>query len=148
MIKWMKNVKKETRTNEEEPRSYEWKVYITFDQINGELIESSAPINWNEFLNRPIAPSEQEEDLFKELQSDNFYLVGQRLVKYKYAIPYLKVIVCEMARLTKKEEKMRNAYGVTTAKGNLDEAEKGEEEGLHIIKKDIRNLQEGEKINV
>lgn len=53
-----------------------------------------------------------------------------------------------MARLTKPPEKFHNAYGTTTAKGNLDEAEKGEEKGLHIIKKDIRELKEGEKINV
>ena len=144
----MKNVKKERTTNEENSWKPNWKVYITFDQINDELVESSAPINWEEFLNRHIAPSEQEEDLFKELQADNFYLVGQRLVKYKYAIPYLKVIVCELAKLTKTPEKFHNAYGISTAKGNLDEAEKSEEQGLHIIKKEIRELKEGEKINV
>lgn len=139
----MKNVKKEARPVKETS----WKVYITFDEINGELIESSAPINWEEFLNRPIEPEEQEDDLFKQLIGDNYYVVGQRLVKYKYAIPYLKVIVCEMARLTKIPEKMRNAYGVSTARGNLDE--NGEKpEGMHIIKKEIRELGKGEKINV
>ena len=108
-------------------------------------------MDWTEFLNKDVS-NENEEDLFQMLTVGNFYIVGKRLVKYLYAIPNVKVIVCELARLS--PEKFLSRYGMnmqhkTNLDDNTDKTKK--DEVRHIpgeVIKDIRNLQEGEKINV
>ena len=57
-------------------------------------------MNWEEFLNRKIGKNEDENVLVKYLIPDENYIIGKRLVRYIREIPNIKVIVCELARLT------------------------------------------------
>ena len=92
------------KKNEETPKhdevKWQYKLYITSDDTNGQLVESLAPLNWAEFLNRKIYSSENEENLVKYLVPNQYYIIGKRLVKFLHELPHIKVVVCELAKLT------------------------------------------------
>lgn len=93
---WKKD--KEIRTNDNP--NWKYKVYITDDETNKQLVESLATIDWETFLNRKILPNESEEQLALSLIKDENYIIGKRLVRFIRLIPNIRVIVCEFARLT------------------------------------------------
>ena len=68
------------------------------------MVEGLTPINWAEFLNRPIDDGSQEVDLVRLLTPGNLYMVGERLVRYQYEISETKIVVCDLARLSPKPE--------------------------------------------
>ena len=107
-------------------------------------------MNWSEFLNQDV-DNEKEEDLLPMLVTGNFYIVGKRLVKFDHLIPNVKVVVCELARLTPETFLQRCGMNLNH-KTSLDEnadATKHKRSGIPgEIVKDIRKIQEGERINV
>ena len=92
--------KKNEKISQDEPTNWQYKLYITNDSVNNQLVESLAPMNWEEFLNRKINKNEDENVLVKFLIPNENYIIGKRLVRYIREIPNIKVIVCELARLT------------------------------------------------
>lgn len=118
MINWLKTLRKKkieagkteeqagsARGNEEQQQpNWRYKLYVRFDEINGNLVEGLTPINWAEFLNRPIDDGSQEVDLVRLLTPGNLYMVGERLVRYQYEISETKIVVCDLARLSPKPE--------------------------------------------
>lgn len=99
-------------------------------------------MNWEEFLNRKIGQFENEIELAKSLVSGNYYCCGKRLVRFCYEIPYLRIIVCDMAKLSPEPQPKRAFWGNQSSKDSvsLDESDEKKPDD-HIIKKPIQKVE-------